>query len=97
MAELQLAEKGVELRGRGVLVAYDVPCNRVREGRGLQPSGFHYTMRKILDTGKVYPLQRSVLLVEDASILPALLSLLERYGASVVVVEGSYTMLLPER
>ena len=94
---MAVTARGLKIQGKGVLVAYDVPCTRVREGHGIQPSGFHSTLRKLLDTGKATQVQRSVLLVEDASILPALLSLLERYGASVVVVEGSYTMLLPER
>ena len=87
----------VRLEGKGVLVAYDVPCQKVKEGRGLQPGGFRYMMQKILSTGKVHPLQRSVLLVEDAGVLPRLLELLERYGATVLVVEGTYCLLFPKR
>jgi len=96
MASVLAEEKSIGVRGKGLFVAYDVPCYKVEDGRGHQPSRFHYMLRKILETGKVHQVQRSLLLVEDPALLNAVVDLVTRYGGSVLVLEGTYTFL-PER
>jgi hypothetical protein len=85
----------VEIRGRGLFVIYDVPSKVVGD-RGRHPHGFHYMLGKLLDTGKVRRVQWSVLAVEDPSLIEPLLDLILRYNGSALVVEGSYTHILPE-
>jgi hypothetical protein len=93
---IQVAEHGVEVRGWGVFVIYDVPSKVVGD-RGRHPQGFQSTLRKLLDTGKVRRVQWSVLAVEDPALLEPLIDLILRYGGSALVVEGGYTHILPER
>jgi hypothetical protein len=92
----QVTEKGLEIRGKGLLLIYDIPVRVVGE-RGLHPKGFQYMLKKFIDTGRISRLQASVLLVEDPALLEPLLDLILRYGGSALVVEGSYTHILPER
>jgi len=92
----ELGAPSEKVWGRGVFVAYDVPCRKVKENRGLHPRGFRYMMRKILESGKVHQVQQSLLLVEDPALLNSIVELVLRYGGSVLVLEGTYTFL-PER
>jgi hypothetical protein len=92
----QVTERGLEIRGKALFVIYDVP-SKVEGDRGRHPPGFRSVLRKILDTGKVRRMQWSVLAVEDPALLEPLLDLILRYGGSALVVEGSYTHILPER
>jgi hypothetical protein len=92
----QVTERGLEIRGKALFVIYDVP-SKVEGDRGRHPQGFQSMLRKILDTGKVRRMQWSVLAVEDPALLEQLLDLILRYGGSALVVEGSYTHILPER
>jgi hypothetical protein len=85
----------LEIRGKGLFVIYDVPSKVVGD-RGRHPPGFRSTLRKILDTGKVRRMQWSVLAVEDPSLLEPLLDLILRYGGSALIVEGTFTHILPE-
>jgi hypothetical protein len=93
---IRVAEHGVEVRGWGVFVIYDVPA-KLKGDRGLHPQGFQSTLRKIIDTGRVRRIQASVLAVEDPALLEPLLNLILRYGGSALVIEGGYTHYLPER
>jgi hypothetical protein len=93
---IQVAEHGVEVRGWGVFIIYDVPA-KLKGDRGLHPRGFQYMLQKLLDTGKIRRVQQSVLLVEDPALVDAVLNLILRYGGSALVVEGGYTHYLPER
>jgi len=93
-----MVEESVVISGRGFIVCYDVPSLGTGEsGGGIPPRGFHSTLKKLLESGKVERLQESVLFVEDERTLSVLLDLLKRYHASALVVEGSYRLFLPER
>ena len=95
-ASYQVTERGLEIHGKGVFVIYDVPA-RLDGDRGRHPQGFQSMLRKLLDTGKVRRVQWSVLAVEDPSLIEPLLNLILRYNGYALVVEGSYTHILPER
>jgi hypothetical protein len=92
----QVTERGLEIRGKGLFVIYDVPSKVVGE-RGRHPRGFRYLLNKFLDTGKVHRVQWSVLAVEDPALIEPLLNLILRYNGYALVVEGSYISILPER
>ena len=91
----QVTEKGLEIRGKGVFVIYDVPSKVIGE-RGRHPARFRYLLNKILDSGKVHRVQWSVLAVEDPSLIEPLLNLILRYGGYVLLVEGHFIHVLPE-
>jgi len=93
---VRATERGLEIAGKGLFVIYDVP-SKVEGDRGRHPQGFQSMLRKILDTGKVRRVQWSVLLVEDPALVDAVLDLILRYGGSALVVEGTFTHILPER
>jgi len=94
-ANLQVTERGLEIRGKATFVIYDVP-SKVEGERGRHPRGFRYLLNKFLDTGKVRRVQWSVLAVEDPALIKPLLDLILRYNGSVLVVEGTFTHVLPE-
>ena len=96
MASFQVTERGLEIRGKALFVIYDVPSKVVGE-RGMHPRGFRYLLNKFLDTGKVRRVQWSVLAVEDPSLIEPLLNLILRYNGYALVVEGTYTHIMPER
>jgi hypothetical protein len=91
----QVTERGLEIRGKALFVIYDVP-SELDGDRGRHPARFRYLLDKILDTGKVRRVQWSVLAVEDRALLEPLINLILRYGGSALVVEGTYTHILPE-
>jgi hypothetical protein len=95
-ASFQVTERGLEIRGKTLFVIYDVP-SELDGDRGRHPQGFRNMLRKILDTGKVHRVQWSVLAVEDPALIDPLINLILRYGGSALVVEGTYTHILPER
>jgi hypothetical protein len=95
-ASLKVTEKGLEVHGKGLFIIYDVPAKVVGD-RGRHPPSFRYLLKKFIDSGRVSRIQASVLLVEDPALIEPLLNLILRYNGSALVVEGSYTHILPER
>jgi len=93
-ASLQVTERGMEFRGKGTLIIYDVPAKVIGE-RGRHPARFRYLIKKFIDSGRVSRLQGSVLLVEDPSLIEPLIDLIVRFGGSVLLVQGHYADIIP--
>ncbi|MEM4834079.1 MAG: hypothetical protein QXT57_03030 [Thermosphaera sp.] len=89
--EYKVDNNMIKYCGHGIVVCYDAPTLKIREGHGVTPSVHNSIIRKLEAAGKVVRLQKSVIFVEDPSVLPLITSALERVKARYVVIEGRIT------